>query len=110
MRLRESRVKKGSALKIRGLDEAVQLVARGVASHWQNLRLLQAVEVMEHAETQVFGVIADALRAAAGQVDDALDSDEVRSWPDHGHVPVHYQPSTVEFSLGTSRYLDEELG
>ena len=81
------------------LDEAVQLVARGVASHWQNLRLLQAVEVMEHAETQVFGVIADALRAAAGQVDDALDSDEVRSWPDHGHVPVHYQPSTVEFPL-----------
>lgn len=81
------------------LHEAVQLVARGVASRWQNLRLLQAAEVMEHAETQVFGIIADALRAAAGQVDDALDSDEVKSWPDHGHVPVHYQPSTVEFPL-----------
>ncbi len=81
------------------LDEAVQLVAQGVASHWQNLRLLQAVEVLEHAETQVLGVIADGLRAAAGQVDDALDSDEVRSWPDHSHVPIHYQPSTVEFPL-----------
>ena len=82
------------------LEEAVQLVAQGVASHWQHHRLVQAAEVMKHAEAQVFEGIADALIVAAGQVADALQSAGVKSWPDdHEQVPVHYQPSTVEFPL-----------
>ena len=92
------------------LDEAVALVSQGVAMHWQNLRLLQAAEVMEHAEMQLFGTIADALQAAAGQVGDALQSDEVKSWPDDGVVPIRYMPSTVEFPLEHHDTWSKNLG
>ena len=82
------------------LDESVLLVAQGVARLWQHHRLEQAVETMEHAQRHVFATIADALKAAAGQVDDALDSDEVKYWPDSEDVvPPRYRASTVEFPL-----------
>ena len=82
------------------LDEAVRLVAQGVAMLWKQHRLQRAVEVMEHAERQVFATIADAMKAAVGQVGDALGSDEVKYWPDKEDVvPPRYRASTVEFPL-----------
>lgn len=82
------------------LGEAVKLVAQGVASRWQSVRLRQAAEVMEHAEEQVLDEVATALRAAAGQVGGALDSDELQAWPSEiNSVPPRYLPSTVEFPL-----------
>ena len=91
------------------LVEAVTLVAQGLAYNWQHRRLLQAVDVLENAETQVLGVIADALRAASGQVGAAMDSDEVESWPEYDTEPNRYRPSTVEFPLESHRTWADSL-
>lgn len=82
------------------LRDAVELVAQGVAFHWQWLRLEAAAEVMEQAGDQVLLVVSDALRAALGQVANALESDEVKAWPTDGSgVSKRYQPSSVELPL-----------
>ncbi len=92
------------------LTEAVRDVARGLASRWRSLRLKQAAEVMGHAEEQVFGEVARALKSAVGQIGEALDSDELQAWPrDITSVPPRYQPSTVEFPLESHKVWNENL-
>lgn len=82
------------------LDEAVRRIAQGLAFLWKHHRLTRAAEVLEHAEVEVFATIADALKAAKGQADYALASDDVKNWPDNEDVvPPRYQASTVEFPL-----------
>ena len=92
------------------LDEAVTSLAQGIALHWRNLRLTRAAEVLEHAETQLLESIADSFRAASGQVGEAYQSDEVKSWPDAGGVPRKYLPSTVEFPLEHHDTWTDNLG
>ncbi|MCQ3811794.1 MAG: tubulin-like doman-containing protein [Acidimicrobiia bacterium] len=81
-------------------QEAVEKIARGIAFRWQSLRLDAAAEVMELAGDQVLLVISDALRAALGQVANALESDDVKAWPtDSSGVSKRYMPSSVELPL-----------
>lgn len=93
------------------LQDATEKIAQGVALQWQSLRLIAAAEVMEHAGEQVLGVMADALRAAAGQVDQSLASDEVKGWPEAGSsgVPKRYLSSTVELPLESDETWEETL-
>ena len=80
--------------------EAVEKIARGIAYRWQSLRLEAAAEVIGQAGDQVLKAIADALRAALGQVANALESDEVKAWPTAGSgVSQRYLPSSVELPL-----------
>ncbi|MCY4037120.1 MAG: hypothetical protein OXF64_06690 [bacterium] len=82
------------------LSDAVEQISRGIAYRWQSLRLNAAADVIEQAGDQVLRVISDALRAALGQVDSALDSDEVKAWPTDGSgVSKRYLPSSVELPL-----------
>ncbi len=83
------------------LVDGIKSVAQGVAFRWQFQRLNHVAKVLEHAEREVFGVIAGALDRVVPQVGEALDSDEVNAWP-MPHtlgVPDRYTPSTVEFPL-----------
>ena len=82
------------------LRDAVKQIAQGVAFYWQSLRLSAAADVIEQAGDQVLRVMADAIRAALGQVSNALDNDEVKAWPvDGGGVSKRYLPSSVELPL-----------
>ncbi len=82
------------------LADAIKELSRGLAQHWQSLRLEHAAEMLRQAESQVLAKVADTVRAAAGQVGDALASDEVKAWPTSiRSVPPRYLPSTVEFPL-----------
>ena len=80
--------------------QAASEVAKSLAYYWRCLRLRDAADLVAKATAEVYCTIRLTLMSAHGQVADALDEDDVASWPTDTHgIPEVYMPSSLEFSL-----------
>ena len=80
---------------------AVEQIAAGLACCWQERRLLQAAETLEHADLELLEEILNCLHAVSNAVARNLDDEQVVKWPqaDEPGISSKYHPSAVEFPM-----------
>ena len=81
--------------------QAIDKMAAGLASAWQDKRLKEAADLTSHADGELFEEMEVCLTSLANEVARSLDDDQVAEWPqaDEPGVSTKYHPSAVEFPL-----------